>query len=59
MTHESGVRPSFSDAFAARAAGYYRLAWTADGFPGQLQQDGSIWEHPIYPTYVLKDYLAQ
>jgi len=50
--------PAFSPAFAP-AASFYRIRWTADGYPARLEPDGSLYEHPIYPVYVLEDYLAQ
>ena len=51
--------PPFDGRFAALAPDYYRLAWTADGYPGRREKDGSIYEHPIYPIYVLKNYIDQ
>ena len=51
--------PPFVGSLESMAAGFYRLAWTEDGYPGRLQDDGEIWEHPIYPTYVLKNYIFQ
>jgi hypothetical protein len=51
--------PPFDGPFAAMAAGYYRLAWTADGYPGRREKDGSIYGHPLYPIYVLHNYIDQ
>jgi hypothetical protein len=51
--------PPFVGSLETMAAGFYKLAWTEDGYPGRLQDDGKIWEHPIYPTYVLKNYIFQ
>lgn len=51
--------PSFTGRFADMAGGFYRLEWNEDGYPCRRQDDGSLWEHPIYPVYVLMNYLRQ
>ncbi|WP_016908850.1 D-glucuronyl C5-epimerase family protein [Streptomyces xiaopingdaonensis] len=51
--------PAFSEKLAPMAKGFYDMAWTADGYPGRNNHDGTVYEHPIYPTYVLHDYLEQ
>jgi hypothetical protein len=51
--------PAFSKEFSKMASDFYKISWTKDGYPGKLQDDGSIWEHPIYPIYVLDDYMQQ
>jgi hypothetical protein len=51
--------PPFTEEWASLASDFYKITWTNDGYPGKLQDDGSIWEHPIYPIYVLNDYLLQ
>ncbi|GAB3476996.1 D-glucuronyl C5-epimerase family protein [Nocardiopsis coralliicola] len=39
---------------------YYRIAFLPDGYPGRRSDDGeSVWAHPMYGVYVLRDYLAQ
>jgi len=51
--------PPFSPAFAERARDYYRIVFTADGYPARRNADGTLFEHPIYPIYVLNDYRTQ
>ncbi|MFE9697268.1 D-glucuronyl C5-epimerase family protein [Streptomyces sp. NPDC006270] len=51
--------PAFSDGFSYMAEDFYKIAWTEDGYPGKNAGDGTVYEHPIYPTYVLQDYLKQ
>jgi hypothetical protein len=58
----SGARkpmPPFRGRFAALAPDYYRLAWTPDGYPGRREKNGRIYAHPIYPIYVLQNYIDQ
>lgn len=51
--------PPFTPSFASMAEDFYHLEWTVDGYPGQRRPDGSFWEHPIFPTYVLADWISQ
>jgi hypothetical protein len=51
--------PAFSESFEGLATDYYRIAWSQDGYPGREEADGSVYEHPIYPIYVLQDYIKQ
>lgn len=37
---------------------YYRLEWMPDGYPGR-RDESTVWAHPIYGAYALKDYLSQ
>lgn len=38
---------------------FYRFHFLEDGYPGRLDDDGSVFPHPIYGTYILTDYLSQ
>ncbi len=38
---------------------YYKFRFTEDGYPAQRRPDGSLYEHPLYPIYVIDEYLAQ
>ena len=37
----------------------YKLAFLPDGYPGKRLKTGDIYTHPLYGTYILKDYLYQ
>lgn len=45
---------------AHRAAiyAYYKLEWLPDGYPGRATRHGVV-AHPLYGTYVIKDYLRE
>lgn len=49
--------PAFSDELQAMQD-FYRIEFLSDGYPGR-RDDGEVWAHPIYGTYVLNDYLRQ
>ncbi len=51
--------PSLSKKFSKDTLDFYRFHFLEDGYPGRLNDDGSIYAHPIYPVYVLNDYLFQ
>ncbi|MDA1368151.1 D-glucuronyl C5-epimerase family protein [Glycomyces algeriensis] len=51
--------PPFEGRFGQMAAGFYRLEWNEDGYPCRRQDDGTLYEHPIYPVYAIKHYLRQ
>jgi hypothetical protein len=38
---------------------FYRFHFLPDGYPGRLDDDGKVFAHPLYGTYVLSDYLHQ
>lgn len=38
---------------------FYRFQFLPDGYPGRLDDDGTVFAHPIYGTYVLGDYVRQ
>ena len=38
---------------------FYRFHFLPDGYPGRLDDDGRVFAHPIYGTYILSDYLSQ
>lgn len=50
--------PALSGRFGAMQD-FYRFAFLMDGYPGRAEPDGSIFAHPIYGSYVLRDYLQQ
>lgn len=37
----------------------YKIAFLPDGYPGKRLKTGDIYTHPLYGTYILKDYLYQ
>lgn len=45
---------------AARKEAYefYRLEWLPDGYPGRKNHRGVLVPHPIYGTYVIRDYVG-
>jgi hypothetical protein len=51
--------PALSPRFSSAVKDFYRFAFSDDGYPCQKRPDGSLFEHPIYPVYVLNDYLLQ
>lgn len=51
--------PPFEGRFGQMAVGFYRLEWNEDGYPCRRQDDGTLYEHPIYPVYAIKHYLRQ
>ncbi|MFG3343183.1 D-glucuronyl C5-epimerase family protein [Glycomyces sp. NPDC048151] len=51
--------PPFEGHFAEMAAGFYRLEWNDSGYPCRRQENGKLYEHPIYPVYAIKHYLRQ
>jgi len=40
-------------------ARYYRIHVQDDGYPAQRLESGATYEHPLYPTYLINEYLAQ
>ncbi|PZE21136.1 D-glucuronyl C5-epimerase family protein [Paenibacillus xerothermodurans] len=50
--------PKFSPDFAKRSREIYQLKFLTDGYPGRLI-NGKIEPHPLYGTFVLRDYLTQ
>ena len=50
--------PPFPDD-RSEAYEYYKLEWLSDGFPGRRNEDGQLIAHPIYGTYVIRDYIRQ
>jgi hypothetical protein len=55
----TGPMPPFSAAWAATARDFYKIAWTDDNYPARREPDGTLYEHPIYPVYVIADYFRQ
>lgn len=37
----------------------YKIAFLPDGYPGKRLENGEIYTHALYGTYILKDYLYQ
>jgi len=37
---------------------FYRLEFLPDGYPGRLLKNGKTVPHPIYGTYVIRDYIG-
>lgn len=50
--------PAFSSRFSSMQH-FYRFHFVADGYPGRAEPDGTVYEHPIYGSYILGDYLRQ
>lgn len=38
---------------------YYAFHFLDDGYPAQRRADGSLYEHPLYPIYIVDEYIAQ
>jgi len=38
---------------------YYKFHFLEDGFPAQKRNDGTIYEHPLYPIYIAEEYFRQ
>jgi hypothetical protein len=53
------VPPPFRPDFAKVANDYYKLGFLPDGMPGRTSDDGLVIAHPLYPRYVIDDWLAQ
>lgn len=37
----------------------YKMVFLNDGYPGKKLKNGEVYTHPLYGTYILKDYLYQ
>ena len=38
---------------------YYKIHFLDDGYPAQRRDDGTLYEHPIYPAYLIDEYVSQ
>src|ERR1700733_15287033 len=52
-------RPSPPIGRTAAALRYYNIHILPAGFPARRRSDGSLYEHPLYPIYLLEGYLKQ
>lgn len=51
--------PNLSAHFSDEVKSFYNFSFSEDGYPCQKRADGSLFEHPIYPIYIINDYIKQ